>query len=388
MTPASRLRSLALLLLCASLSSCSQSPYPAFGPYKDSASATQETPSSLRIDPVWQYEVNPKGIAGFKPVEPYGIATTQSGVAAIAAFSGKVHGLDARSGEWIWSIDLEESPGSAPTTYYDLIYVGVSDGRLVALHAKDGSEAWSTTLDHIIHGQPTVHDGVLYVMTSEEALVALDAHTGEKFWTHRHPRLAELEIKGGGQPAVLERNIYVGFSDGTLHKISRQGDRVWSADLSRSKRRMVDVDSPPIEYKDTVIAVSHSGGVYALDKESGTILWSLDQQGVRTPLLVDDTLILTTTSGKIFWVAADTGRIYKELKLARPGLTPPLRFTSDTFAVADTDRGVLLIGIEDNQLEALFETTIGISGQMAQWEDMLFVLTNRGMAYGLKARYK
>lgn len=388
MIPAPRLRSLTLLGLCTMLSGCAQSPYPAFGPYSGSENTIEDTSNTLRIDPVWQYEVNLQGIAGFKPVEPYGLTTTQSGIVAVATFSGKIHAFDAGSGAHLWMVDLKESPGSSPTAYYDFLYIGVSDGRLIALHAKDGSEAWSTQLDHIIHGQPTVHDGVLYVMTSEEALIALDAHTGDKLWTHRHPRLAELEIQGGGQPAVLERNIYVGFSDGTLHKISRQGDRIWSADLSRSKRRMIDVDSPAIEYKHVVIAVSHSGGVYAVDKETGSIEWSLDQQGVQTPLLVDDTLILTTTSGKIFWVDADSGQIYKELKLERPGLTAPMRFTADTFAVADADRGVFLIGIDDNRLEALFETTVGISGQMALWEDMLFVLTNRGMVYGLKARYQ
>lgn len=384
MTRAIRLRSLASLALCATLAGCAQSPYPAFGPYNSSTAET--SPKRLRIDPVWQFEVNPKGIAGFKPVEPYGVVTTTTGVLAIATFSGKFHGVDARSGSLLWTIDLDESPGSPPSAYHDLLYIGVSDGRILAVNAKDGKERWSTTLDHIIHGKPTVHAGVLYVMTSEEALVALDAHTGDKLWTHRHPRMAELEIHGGGQPTITDHNIYVGFADGTLHNISLQGDRVWSADLSRSRRRMIDVDSPPVEYGDTVIAVSHSGGVHAVNKDTGTIEWSLDQQGVRTPLLVDDTLILTTTGGRILWVHAASGRIYKELKLDRPGLTPAMQFTDDTFAVADADRGVFLIGIEDNQLEALFETTIGVSGPMAIYDDMLFVVTNRGMAYGLKAR--
>lgn len=384
MTRASRLCSLASLTLCAALAGCSQSPYPAFSPYN--GSSIEAPAKNLRIDPVWQFEVNPKGIAGFKPVEPYGVVTTSTGVVAIATFSGKFHGLDARSGQSLWTFDLEESPGSPPAAYYDLLYIGVSDGRFIAVDAKDGSERWSTKLDHIIHGKPTVHDGVIYVMTSEEALVALDAHTGEKLWTHRHPRLAELEIHGGGQPTVIGHNIYVGFADGTLHNISLQGDRVWSADLSRSRRRMIDVDSPPVEYGDTIIAVSHSGGVHAVDKETGNIEWSLDQQGVHTPLLVDDTLILTTTGGRILWVQAASGRVLKELKLDRPGLTPAMQFTEDTFAVADADRGVFLIGIEDNQLEALFETTAGVSGPMAIYDDMLFVVTNRGMAYGLKAR--
>lgn len=383
MSPASCIRTIALMTMCAAISGCANHQAPAFSPYN--GQNVEQSPNRLRLNPVWQHEVNPKGIAGFKPVEPFGIATTGHGVAVIATFSGTLHGVEARSGEYLWTVDLKESPGSAPTTYDNNVYIGVSDGRILALNAQNGEEIWSQNLDRIVHGQPTVHDGVLYVITSEEALVALDAHTGERLWTHRHPRLAELEILGGGRPAVIERSIYVGFSDGSLERISRAGERVWSADLSNGRRRMVDVDSPAVEYQDMVIAVSHSGGVHGVDKETGAINWTLEQQGVQTPMLVDDTLILTTTTGRIFWVHADSGRIFRELKLDHPGLTAPLHFTEDTFAVADADRGVFLIGISDSRLEALFESTVGISAQMALWEDMLFVLTNRGMAYGLKA---
>lgn len=383
MTPAPLIRTIALMAMCAALSGCANQQTPAFSPYN--GEKTDESPQRLRLNPVWQHEVNPKGIAGFKPVEPFGIATTTQGVAKIATFSGKLHGVDARSGSYLWTADLKESPGSPPTTYDNTVYIGVSDGRILALDSQSGEEVWSQKLDRIVHGQPTLHDGVLYVITSEEALVAFDAHTGERLWTHRHPRLAELEIHGGGRPAVIDRSIYIGFSDGSLERVSRAGDRVWKADLSNGRRRMVDVDSPAIEYEDTVIAVSHSGGVHAVDKETGAITWTVEQQGVQTPILVDDTLILTTTGGRVFWVHADSGRIFRELKLERPGLNAPLRFTEDTFAVADADRGVFLIGISDGRLEALFESTVGISSQMALWEDMLFVLTNRGMAYGLKA---
>lgn len=383
MTPASCFRAIAILTMCAAISSCSNPQAPAFSPYN--GANMEQPPQRLRLTPTWQHEVNPRGIAGFKPVEPFGIAATTRGIAVIATFSGKLHGVETHSGAYLWTLDLKESPGSPPTAYRDNIYIGVTDGRILALNSQTGDEIWSHTLDQIVHGQPTVHDGVLYVVTSEEALVAFDAHSGEKLWTHRHPRLAELEIQGGGRPAVIDHSVYIGFSDGSLERVSLAGERVWSSDLSNGRRRMVDVDSPAVEYEDTVIAVSHSGGVHAVDKETGAILWTLEQQGVQTPILVDDTLILTTTNGHIFWVHADSGRIFQELKLNQPGLTAPLHFTEDTFAVADSARGVFLVGISDGRLEALFESTVGISGQMAMWEDMLFVLTNRGMAYGLKA---
>jgi len=378
-------RSLMLGALSLALTACAGSTNrPAFTPHQSSGQE-RAADQSVRVDPVWQFSVNEKGIGGFKPVEPFGLTTTRGGMVVVAAYSGVVHGLHSVSGEERWQLDLKEVPSTPPTSSGDRVYLGVSDGRLLALDARTGAVAWTTKLNHIVHGQPTVHNGVVYVQTSEEAVVAVDESTGEVRWTYRHPRVAELEIQGGGRPTVLGEDIYVGFSDGSFYRLNQSGKQVWVTDLSHGKRRMVDVDSTPVQYGKFIIAASHSGGLSAVHEDTGRVQWTIDRGGITNPMLANGRLIVTTSSGVVLWIHPETGEIQQELELARPGLTSPMRFTEHTFVVGDSDRGAIVLDIDTPKLHALFEATVGISGAMAHHRDMLFVVTNRGMVYGLKA---
>lgn len=341
---------------------------------------------ALRIDPVWQNNINTKGVQAYRPTEPYGVASTTGGMVVVAAFNGQLHAYQARSGNWGWTIDLKEKPGTPPTSYGDTIFIGMTDGRVLSINGHTGEENWATTLDNIVHGQPTVANDVVYVQTSEEAVVALHANTGDKMWTYRHPRIAEMELLGGGRPSVIDDMIYVGFSDGSLYKLNAQGHSVWNVDLSSGRRRMVDVDSPPLRYQSSVIAVSNNGGVFSVDQETGAIQWQLEERGVQTPMLMGDSLICATTNGRILWVDPNTGKIQQELVLSTTGLTAPMRLTDTTFAVADSARGVLIIDGTDPFIHAIFNATVGISGPMAIYGDMVYALINRGKVYGLKLR--
>lgn len=353
--------------------------------FANAAKPSAEQGGTVRIEPVWQFAVRERGDADFRPVEPSGIAVARSGVVVVAAFSGLVFGLDQVSGQQRWSIDLQEPPGTPPTAVGDTVFLGVADGRVVSLSAINGEERWSTKLSHIVHGQPTVADGVVYVMTAEEAVVALSESTGEVLWTYRHPRTAELEIRGGARPTLIDDHLYIGFSDGSFYKLTLEGKLVWASDLSRNHRRMVDVDSTPVAYGNLIIAASHTGGMSAVHRDNGRIQWTVERTGFTSPLLVEDTLIASTASGSIFWIDPLTGRELQELVLERPGLTSPMRFTENTFVVTDIARGVFVLDTRKPGIHAVFEPAVGISAQSDFYQDMLFVLTNRGTVYGLKA---
>lgn len=341
--------------------------------------------ASVRIEPVWQYSVNEEGDAGFRPVEPSGIAVARGGVVVVAAYSGLVFGLDAVAGTKRWSMDLGEPPATPPTIDGDAVYIGVADGRVVSFSAATGAQRWSATLKHAVHGQPTVANGVVYVLTAEEAVVAINEANGEVLWTFRHPRTAELEIRGGARPTLLDGHVYIGFSDGSFYKLGLDGKLVWASDLSRNQRRMVDVDGTPVAYGNLIITSSHTGGMSGVNRDTGRIQWTVERTGFTSPLLIEDTLIASTANGSIFWIDPLTGRELRELVLERPGLTSPLHFTENTFVVTDTVRGAFVLDVREPRIHAVFEPAVGISAQSDFYQDRLFVLTNRGMVYGLKA---
>lgn len=381
--PVARWMMLAMLAPIA-LSNCSSWTGPAVTPHHQAASSDDGL--RLRLDPVWQQSVNEQGIAGFKPIEPYGVTVGRNGTVAVAAFSGIIHGLEGTSGHEQWQLDLGNVPSTSITAAGDRFYVGVSDGRVLALDERTGEEVWSSKLSHIVHGQPTVHQGRVYVLTTEEAVVALDERNGDVLWTYRHPRVAELEIQGGSRPTIIDGDVYVGFSDGTFYRLNTDGQLVWFADLSHGHRRMIDVDTAAVGYENLVIAASHSGGLSAVHKETGTVQWTVDRNGFRDPVIIDDLLIASASGGRVYWIDPLTGRIQQEMEMLRGGLTAPLHFTNHTFVIGDRDRGALVVDVHQAKIHALFEATVGISGAMDFQNDMLFAVTNRGMVYGLQVR--
>lgn len=374
----------ALSALCSVVAACGaaqvESPSALSSPSVRSAES-----QDLRLEPIWRATVNPRGDSMYRAEEPAGLAASRSGVVIAAAQSGTVHGFDAWSGDQRWAFELDEIPTTAPSVANDSVYLGVADGRVVSLDVANGNERWSTNLQGIVHGQPAIDAGTVYVLTSEEALVAINDADGSVRWTYRHPRIADLEIKGGCRPSVIDGNVYVGFSDGSLYRVDSQGKAVWSTSLSRGQRRMVDVDSSPIAWNQYIIAGSHAGGLSAVHRDTGRIEWTLERTGTTTPILAHGTLITTTAQGSVLWVDPASGRILQELEMSRPGLTSPMRFTEDTFVISDASRGVFVLDVNAPKLHAAFEPSNGSSGQPAFFRDTLFILTNRGQVYGLRA---
>lgn len=374
----------ALSALCSVVAACAaeQVQSPSALP---SASAPAAEQREMRLEPIWRAVVNPRGDSMYRAEEPSGLAAAPSGIIVAAAQSGSIHGFDAWSGDQRWLFELEEPPTTPPSIASNTVYIGVADGRVVALDVGKGEELWTAQLPGIVHGQPVISDGTVYVMTSEEALVALDQEDGALRWAYRRPRVADLEIKGGCRPSVIDGDIYIGFSDGALLRIDAQGKPVWSADLSRGQRRMIDVDSSPIAYRNLIIAASHSGGLSAVHRDTGRIEWSLDRSGITTPIMANGTLIATTAQGSVLWVDPESGRLLQELEMSRPGLTSPMRFTDETFVVGDASRGIFVMDVNRPKLHAVFEPSNGSSGQPTFFGDTLYVLTNRGQVYGLRA---
>ena len=100
---------------------------------------------------------------------------------AVAEVRGALHGLDAATGQALWSSrhGYAYAVGAAAD---GTLFVQGSDG-FHALDAATGEEIWSIGRSWNILGNATVADGVLYAYSGSGLLHALDARTGEPIWT-------------------------------------------------------------------------------------------------------------------------------------------------------------------------------------------------------------
>ena len=158
------------------------------------------------------------------------VAVDEDGLAVATSVAGRVHGIDANSGELTWSRDLPRFPGrwiyTSPIITEGTVYTGGKAGY-GAYDVATGEERWYTTLttpvgsgDPVGDGwgsfpSPLVVGGLLITHLSGRGIIALDRANGEIVWetplgiTHyfSSPVMADGLIVSGvefGQLAALD----------------------------------------------------------------------------------------------------------------------------------------------------------------------------------------
>jgi len=226
--------------------------------------------------PRWQFG-GPDGAAGTH--DPAVVADTVFAVSAL----GWVSKVDARTGEALWSTDLEESP-FPPAVSDDLVIVGtrgflggerqgpLGAGHVVALRRSDGSEAWRFPLP----------DSAGFDLSG-------GAVTGGVVWQDR------VIV-----PAVASRAYALRLTDGTL---------LWEHASGASPVRAGYYRAPTI-IGDIVVLTRDDGVVEGRDAESGDIVWTLNRPlgGVTTPVTVgpfaylfDGPISVVDAAGEVRW---------------------------------------------------------------------------------------
>ena len=248
--------------------------------------------------------------------------------------NGMISALDPTTGVLRWSRWLEGSSFSSPAVAGRRIFVGSIDG-LWALDGTTGAVLWHSTKVGFASGPPTVVQGVVYAATDDPLakLYALDARTGALLRStdigpqHTGPDTA-VAVGGGlalagthngglgslfavdastgsvswvfphevhGTPAVANRSVFVGSTDGGLYSVDVVGGGVhWSVDEGFG-----EFVSPAVA-NGVVYAGTDMARAYRAS--DGALLWAFspsDQQ-MGTPAVVDGTLYVCSFDGDMY----------------------------------------------------------------------------------------
>ncbi|MEK6987427.1 MAG: PQQ-binding-like beta-propeller repeat protein [Candidatus Thermoplasmatota archaeon] len=275
----------------------------------------------------------------------------------VGGSDGKIHALNATSGQERWNTTLVAHPmfsgiTSSPKVAYDLAYVGTFNesggpGEVVALWISNGSIAWRHTTASIDFSSPAVYDGSVYIgvmgrynTTTQVTwdppfgVLALDAATGGEEWFF--PTNASV----AASPVVTAGVVLVPAKNGYVYAINRShGAVLWSRFVQAG------VSSPALD-GDTLLVGGGSFGegglVTAVDVASGTSKWTFPANGpVQSSLTVAGGTVYfatNTASGTIYAVNATTGLLVWSYKPS------PAQFILGSPVVADG----LLYAVSDN----------------------------------------
>ncbi|QDT38212.1 outer membrane protein assembly factor BamB family protein [Stratiformator vulcanicus] len=152
---------------------------------------------------------------------------------------GGCHGLNARTGEPLWSFHMSRRGlNASPVISGNKVYIShgednidsIEFGRVQCIDATqrgDITETGSVWRDDGIkagYTAPIIHDGILYVLSDIGGLHAYDAETGEVLW------LQKIGTVGKGSPVWADGKIYVMEVNGRIWVLrpSREGCEVLS----------------------------------------------------------------------------------------------------------------------------------------------------------------
>ena len=293
----------------------------------------------------------------------------------------RILALNANSGELIWEHFVTGPVNSSPAVAGDYVFAGLRDGTIIALDKTNGTKIWEYDTFDNIYSSPAVYQGVLYIGARDGTLYALDAKTGEPRWTHLtrgritsspavnrevaavmsqdsylylidhatgKRRLDFRTSRGGGSPTFHSNLIFIADEKGAIRAIDWQkkevpfekGARrlrtqlyllglvdtlpptkgfVWGFQKKNENFIGAPVIADELLYAGSTNSKNGDGTLFALDKSTGTVIWTYETQSSITSsisasanavLVGDEFGILysvDSASGKSLWTfQADT----------------------------------------------------------------------------------
>ena len=255
----------------------------------------------------------------------------------VGDLANKFHQLDAAGGSELWSFTQAKGWFQAKAATNGNVIIAPSSDRNVYALNMDGTLKWKFSGEFGFVAEPLIIGDSVIIAGLDHKLIALNIENGDLLW--------ETELKGSliAPPAydAASGSLFVGSLGKELLSIdSKTGKRNWSFG---DNGEITAVYATPILVEDGLIFTDESGKVFALDQATGAVRWTLDAGGETMAglLRVDDTFVIALEKGELraykisdrtpLWTRTLDGKLYT---------TPVLE--ADKIIVAVTKGKVLL----------------------------------------------
>ena len=245
-----------------------------------------------------------------------GMPTVSPAVADGTVYVGdtsNVHALDAETGAIRWS--FEHPATSSPTVVGDALYVGTGDG-LYALDRNGGGVRWQFT--EAVETVPAVADDTVYVVgerhdgetgTDYGVVFALAADAGTERW--------RTTVDSLSTPTVADGTVYVGSNRLTALD-TKTGETRWRAATGGGAAGAYSsaVADGVVYHVAEGSALDHDSSVFAFDAETGEQRWEYAHDGVdviSSPVVADGIVYVAQTTGGLFALEAESGALVGQL---------------------------------------------------------------------------
>ncbi len=185
-----------------------------------------------------------------------------------------------------WKFHTGAKVVSSPAVSGDTVYVGSADHSVYALSTADGSVKWRYKTRGPVNSSPAVAMGMVFVASLDGNVYALDAVDGKVEWEFKtggerrftapgiHGTMPRTELMPDpfdvflSSPAVVDRTVYIGSGDHHVYALDAQsGKMLWAFETGNV------VHASPAVSAGVVYVGSWDRNLYALDSATGKLIW-------------------------------------------------------------------------------------------------------------------
>jgi outer membrane protein assembly factor BamB len=228
--------------------------------------------------------------------------------------------FDAETGKKIWENDLtpetddDDLFGGGIAVYEGKVFVTTPFAKLIALDEKDGKKAWEVDAPSPMRAPPSVSDGRVFTVTIDNQLVVYASDDGRRLWSNTGVEEA-AGFLGGATPAVLGDVVVAAYTSGDLLAFDVvTGRSLWSDNLAgrtggNAVAALTDIRGRPVIDRDRVIAIGNGGVMAAIDLTRGGRIWDNGLGGTQMPWVAGDFIYLITSTSEVVCLTREDGRI-------------------------------------------------------------------------------
>ena len=233
-----------------------------------------------------------------------------------------------------------------PSLAGDVVLVGADNGKVYAFDQEADeqqrwtvSARWTFQTGNKVWSSPTAADGVVYATSLDKNLYALSLEDGSKLW----------QFTTGGaiasSPVYDDGTVYFGSFDSVFYAVSAEDGRLrWKFDGANSWYW-----GAPLVHGDKVYAPSLDGNLYALDKRTGALSWTLPTEGpiVGSPVVIFDMIAIGSDDGRLHIVRMSDGNPVDSCNM-RTEIRSTLAVSDDIVFLSAKDKTIRALRVKTN----------------------------------------
>lgn len=239
-----------------------------------------------------------------------------------------------------WQFDSSNTISLSPASSNSYIYLPLTSGEIVSLKAPDGQLVWRAEIGGDFSASPIADERGVYiasrtgettnssqVLRSTGAIRVLSRSTGITLWM----RTLHFPIQGGLTSSATR--LFGGSADGRVYAFNKAtGEILWTVQHTSG------FASQPTLHNGRLYIGSEDGTLLALDESSGALLWRYRTRGaIRGALAVaDSTIFFGSADGYVYAFSEVNGRL---LWRRRAGAAVQ--------AVVLTDSGIIVTSLDN-----------------------------------------